>query len=202
MRIVETKVYHVNELSDEAKENAISNLCDINVDHDWWDYDGLLDLTEKEMKSRRIKYMHPSAMKNVPGYYPSYTGLFKYDEIYFDIDRNWHLHFKNLVVQDDDTFRKFLRIPKRLWANTYYSFYNIKERYATTSIEFEEQNNELEFTDKQQEILDRAKEIFDDKVQEALVNLRESYEYLTGDEAIMETIEANEYEFTADGLMA
>ena len=37
MRIKETKVYQFSELSDEAKETAIQNCCDFNVDYEWWD---------------------------------------------------------------------------------------------------------------------------------------------------------------------
>ena len=37
--------------------------------------------------------------------------------------------------------------------------------------------------------------------EEYLSILRKEYEYLTGEEAIIETIEANEYEFTEDGKM-
>ena len=38
MRIKETKVYHFNELSDDAKETAIQELSDINVGYEWWQY--------------------------------------------------------------------------------------------------------------------------------------------------------------------
>jgi len=38
MRIMEVKVYPFAELSKEAQENALNNLRDLNVDHDWWDY--------------------------------------------------------------------------------------------------------------------------------------------------------------------
>ena len=37
MRIVETKVYKFEELSDEAKEKAIQEFWDINVDFPWWE---------------------------------------------------------------------------------------------------------------------------------------------------------------------
>lgn len=37
MRIIETKVFKFDELSDEAKEKAIENLWDINLDYEWWE---------------------------------------------------------------------------------------------------------------------------------------------------------------------
>lgn len=38
--------------------------------------------------------------------------------------------------------------------------------------------------------------------EEFLIQLRREYEYLTSEESIIETIEANEYEFTEDGKIA
>ena len=36
MKTLTINLYQFSELSDEAKEKAISNLSDINVDFDWW----------------------------------------------------------------------------------------------------------------------------------------------------------------------
>ena len=36
MKTVTINIYQFSELSDEAKENAIKELYDINVDSDWW----------------------------------------------------------------------------------------------------------------------------------------------------------------------
>jgi len=38
MRTVRTKLFQFNELSKEAQEKAISQLSDINVNYDWWDF--------------------------------------------------------------------------------------------------------------------------------------------------------------------
>jgi len=37
MRTIETTVYKFDELSDEAKQQSIENLYDLNVDYEWWD---------------------------------------------------------------------------------------------------------------------------------------------------------------------
>ena len=44
-----------------------------------------------------------------------------------------------------------------------------------------------------------TEERFDNKISEALSDLQKNYEYLTTREAIEETIEVNDYKFTADG---
>ena len=189
-REISMTVYKFSELDENAQNRAIDNLSNVNVDYNWWDCDGLLDLTQKEMVDRKIN----------PDEYPS--SLYTYDKIYFDIDREWYLEFVNLRVNVDDVFRKFLRITKRLWENVSYDFYNKEnERNYTTTIFFTENNPLREFTANQLEALDRAKEIFDNKVHEALVILRDEYKYRTSREAIIETIKANDYEFYGDGTL-
>lgn len=38
MRTLRLKVYKFDELSDEAQQNALNELSDINVDPNWWDF--------------------------------------------------------------------------------------------------------------------------------------------------------------------
>jgi hypothetical protein len=199
---METKVYTFDELSDEAKEKAIEKLSDINTDDEWWYDEGLIELSSKEMKDRHIKLSDKwyEIYANIKGEYPAYTGLFEWEKIYFDIDRNSFLQFVGLRVSDDDTFRKFLRIPKKLWGYCAYSFNCIPSRNGNTKLVIETQDNG-DFTPKQQEIIDRAIEIFSDKVNEGLSNLRKNFEYLNSREAIIETIKSNDYEFTENGKL-
>lgn len=37
MRTIQTTVYTFAELSEKSKDNAVQNLWDINLRHDWWD---------------------------------------------------------------------------------------------------------------------------------------------------------------------
>ena len=76
--------------------------------------------------------------------------------------------------------------------NTYYS-YN-----PNTYIVFEHQENK-DFTEKQWNILEKAQKKFDDLVFNAWQQLDSQYYYLISDESIIETIEANDYEFTEEG---
>jgi len=183
MRIAQVEVYQFNELSEEAKEKAVNELRDINTEYSsWWDHDGLLDLSAKELKSRRITEHLTLSYKLVS----------------FDFVRH-HIRFESVEVNNDDAFRKFLRVHKRLWKKCHYAFYYPSyPSTAKTVFEIEHQEG-LSFTDKEEEILDRACKIMNDKINEALVSLEESYEYLTSRRIIIETIEANKYEFTEDG---
>jgi len=38
MKTILINLYEYDELSEEARERAIEKLCDINIDHEWWDY--------------------------------------------------------------------------------------------------------------------------------------------------------------------
>lgn len=38
MKTKTINLYEFDELSEDAKEKALQNLWDINVDHEWWDY--------------------------------------------------------------------------------------------------------------------------------------------------------------------
>ena len=184
-------VYTFDELSEEAKQTAIEKLYDINIDYDWWQDDALIDLSTKECKARHITE------------YPS-NCLFAWKEIYFDLDRNQHLQFKNLVVHDDNVFRKFLRIHPKLWQNCQYHFENSSSSWKASNTELAidaDFEDGRDFTPKQQAIVDRAVEIFSDKIHEGWTMLRKQFEYLQSEEAIIETIKANEYQFTEDGRL-
>jgi hypothetical protein len=198
-KVIKYKAQKFSELSDEAKEKALEVMRDINVSFEWWDSDCYLELSEKEMKARHIK-LSPrwweKGLGNIPGEYPAYTGLFRWRDIYFDIDRSWYLQFQDLEVRDENIFRRWLRIPKQLWDNCSYSFTN-PGRYGNTRLEIEPM--ERDWTPHQGEIIERAEAIFADKVSEALRILRDDYYYLLSDKAVQETIEINDYDFFEDG---
>jgi len=178
------QTYTYDELSEEAKEEAIEEMSDVNISFEWWDYDGHLDLSVKEMKDRHI----------TDGEYPE-SLLFSHKHLYFDVDRGQYIQFDGLTVNNDNVFRKLLRIPKRLWENCQYSFESPRNSNTRLVIE----SLDRDFTPKQQAIVDRAIDIFSDKVHEAWVNLRNTYEYEVSKEGIEETIRINDYRFYEDG---
>jgi hypothetical protein len=185
-RDVTVKVYKFNELSEKAREKALEKLSDINTDYDWWNQDGLLDLTQAEYDDIREK--------PTPG-----NVLISYDSDKINFDLNWnnrYLQFNDIVVNDQETFRKYLQIPKRLWAKVDYGFTN--DREESTQLYFEPQED---IGEADEQTLQNAQKIFTGKVKEALHALQEQYDYLQTDEAIIETIEANDYDFNEDGTL-
>lgn len=188
MEKVEVKIYRFKELSDEAQAKALEHFRYVETEWDWWDMlDCLLDLNAEEFKSRRIP------LKTCP------CPLISYDIEAFDLDRGQYLTFKkeSIEIHDQDIFRKFLRIPKYLWENIHYYFTNPYGE-VNTKIEFEHQAGGS-FTPAQEEILERASEIWDGKVFEAWKMLCAEYESRLSDEYVKDWLENNEKDFREDG---
>jgi len=183
---VRTEVFKFDELSTEAQQKAIEKQYDINVrDFEWWDSDGLLDLSSDEMKRLKIKLSKEwwksdkpkDDRGNIIGEYPAYTGLIKYDIGEFDIDRRQYVQFENIEIIDEDIFRKLLGIPVKTWKKVDYWFSNPQGEY-NTEIGFEAHED---LTLREEEIMQKASDIWDDKVHDAYVSLNKEYEYRTGE---------------------
>ena len=188
-----TCVYPFNQLEEDIQDKVLEKLWDINVDWEWWDYDGLFELTEKEIENsnlteKEIKYLKDNLLFNC---------ILKE----FDIDRNRHIKV-DLSVTNEEIFRKFLGISSELWENCYYQFIIGHGRYGNTYFEITNDFIDMEeFSDNDISIIKQTEELMNDKIQNALSQLDDSYEYLTSSEAIIETIEANEFEFTKNGKL-
>lgn len=215
MRTVEVNVYKFDELSEEAQEKVLIDFRLINVeDTEWWDNDGWLELSEEQMKESGIKMVHSSHIgkgfcqvkltedaawvtyrKNVDGYYPCYTRLFKWDMLRFDNLCNRYMEFVRLRVMCQETFRKFLQIPKRLYYVVEYEFI-VPDGKEDTEIQFKDL---AYYTESERVVLERATKIFNDHVQAVLLEFDATYDGLTDDDQVAGTVKARGYEFTADG---
>lgn len=182
MREMTVTVYSFAELSDDAKERAINAFRCINVEYDWWT-DGAY-------------YTIRTAGKLI--------GL-DIDRIYFDTDlycifdadyeyvRGAVKAVKAEFPQDTelhDVARKLQDLQKRHFYSlscavtkgrsmNYYRCFRFGEDYECADLG----------------------DIIDDFAHWARILLRDEYKYLTSDEAVKETIEANEYEFTEAGKL-
>ena len=171
METIAINLYSFDELTEQAKEIALIRLSDINVDHNWWEF------TYEDAKNVGMKIK------------------------YFDLDRN-DIDIDFLYSMDDIANRimfiqgsscetyilssMFLKSRDELVAK--YSDgitldYVLEDNFEA----FDEDLDDLE-----QEYMHELKE-------EYLSILKKEYEYLTGSEAIIETIKCNEYQFTEDG---
>lgn len=185
MRIKSYPVYKYDELSESAKERACEKLYDINVDHEWYDYDGKTGFSQVEIDKYGLEL--------------EYSGdLLNYKKLYFDLDRANYIQFVDASFAHEDTARKYLMVPAELWQKVDFTINDQPGRNGDTRLEYEHSEGD-NFTDAEIVILDRAVKQFSDKVHEALSGLRSQYEYLCTREAIEETIRANMYEFDERG---
>lgn len=172
MRTIEVKLYKFSELSEEAQQKAIDSLYDINVFFDWW------DSTYEDAERAGIKI----------------TG--------FDIDRGNYCegefiegpeHTAHKIIddhgQDCETYKT---------AEQY-----LKERDEL--INTAQKDEDGEFTDEHEldnKLDDLDAEFLKSILEDYRIILSKEWDYLTSKEAIIETIEANDYEFTEDGKKA
>lgn len=172
MRTVEIKVYSFNELSEEAKQNAINSLSDINVDYDWWQYTYddaervYLILTEFDLG--RANYCKGKL---------KYSAIDTAEEILKEHGEQCDTY--KLAKQFTEDWSKLVA--------------KYSDGIETNQVA---EGNEYDFDCEADELED---EFLKDLLEEYRVILSNEYEYLTGEEAIIETIKANEYEFTEEG---
>lgn len=168
MRTVRTKVYSFNELSNEAQQKAIANLCDINVNFDWWQstYDDASNIGLK------ITSFELDRNRNATGEF-----LLSACEVAQNIFNN---HGENCETYK--TAQKFIEVWQPIFDN--YMDEN-SENYESQELENDLQQLEDNF--------------LNELVEDYSIILQNESEYLQSDEAIKETILANDYEFTKDG---
>ncbi len=188
MKQITVKIYQFEELSQDAQEKALNWWREDRLDSEWWDYDGKLDLSSQELKDRKMSKL-------------KYDTPFEYENMYFSLDRNYHIQFDGIEIpwkgNGDEIARRFLRIPKALWEKCLIEFENVGRNPNTKMVI--NHYNDADFTARELQIVENAEEIFNEKVLEALENLRENYDYLMSDEAVKKSIICNEYEFLEDG---
>jgi hypothetical protein len=172
MRTKEITVYKFSELSDKAKKKALDKLSDINVSHDWWDY------------------IYDDAAT---------IGL-KIEE--FDIDRGSYVKGKFTL----DAIEVAAKIKENHGeeCETYKDAEAfLISRDAILATWPTDANGEFENSDDLDETLDEIEEDFFKKIREYYRTLlSKEYDYQTSEKQIIESIEANEYEFTEDGKLS
>jgi hypothetical protein len=176
MRIIETEAYTFDELSDDAKEKVIDNFRKDRYENDWY---YISDLIIDDCYLLSPKGIDELIIKNTR-------------KVYYDIYRGYIDISKAMDIKDDNAFLNWLNIPIELQNEV---SYKIEER----TICFEENDCEYEFTENDNEILDNAKEKFEEHCSDILQSIEKSYDFYHSDECIIEDIKCNEYEFTKEG---
>lgn len=176
------KVFKFNELSDEAKKKALEHFYDINVDHDWWEfcYEGF---------SEQLKEVGIDCKK-----------------FYFSLDRDKHIEPVNMRLEDHYKF-----IHEKVEENVRHSILDIADLYLATgdgyyrtipvfdTHGYVDPNRCPRLYKTIDSLIDRCNEVLRSMLEDFISTLQKEYDYLTSEEAIIETINCNEYEFLENG---
>lgn len=167
MKTIEIKLYQFNELSEEAKKNALQECSSINIHFDWWDC--ILD----DLKEDGVEL--------------SSFDIYRQE---IDIRLDFALEDVCALIIDQRGSRSAIR---KLALAT---LDDIKKTQKTYENSFDEWG---ECSDYDEEMQDLEVEFIGSLQGEVLSLLGREYDYQTSEEAIIETIEANEYDFTENG---
>ena len=182
MRKMTVTVYSFDELSDEAKERALSESRYINVEYNWWEWSDTFGTIRTAGKLLGLEIGDISfdtdlycifnadyeyvcgAVKAVRDEFPHATDLHDVARKLQDLQKR-HFYSLSCAVKEGRTTNR-------------YSCFRFGEDY------------ECDLGD-----------IIDDFAYWARILLRNEYEWLTSDEAVKEMITANEYEFDEAGKL-
>ena len=174
MRQKTINLYKFSELSEDSKQKAIERFSDTNLCYDWWDY------TYEDAETVGLKI----------------TG--------FDIGRASYCNME--TIKDYREISTLIQLYHGEDCETYKTAkqfdtdYNelVKKYSDGVNICFVTEDNEDDFDF---DALELEREFLYSISEDYRVILSNEYEYLTSEKAIIESIEANEYEFTEDGIL-
>lgn len=193
MRIIETKVYTFDELSEDVKKAAIESVRESYYEYNdfaSWAAEGDYILNPPYTE---IQEMFPTLKDSI------LIGR-KEGNLYFSCDRNSYIDCADSIdIIDKEMFMLWLGIPKEMHESVYYTIKTPSYRSSSTIIEFEENDCEHRFTDEENDILSSATEKFKSHLNDCLESIESEIDYRFSDEAIIEDIESNEWEFTEEG---
>jgi len=172
MKTIEVKLYEFEELSAEAKENAIERNRTMNVEWDWWDptYEGMKEIGI-EISSFDIYYRNINITIEDSEHTASET-IKNFGE------RMEIVKISKRFIADRDA------LIKKLGEGNDIAGYSVKEEFI------DEYDEEIEYLEE---------EYRKEMAEEILTWLRDEYEFLQTDESVAETLIANDFEFTENG---
>jgi len=186
------KVFEFSELSEEAKEKVIQDNYDININYEWWEF------VIEGVKERLLKNY----------------GL-EFDKVFFDLEYRYrHLYFNKIWIENIKQFIKGFKRDNKI-KDVNFS-YKINKAINQDEITFNFENSYygggdgktiLSYNDYTQnavtdkyKFLENLQEWFNEEIVDKMLSeLTQEYDYLTSKEAIIESIEANDFKFLENG---
>ena len=176
-------VYKFDELSEQAQQKALEKLYDINVDHDWWEsiYEDAetvgIRITEFELDRNKIRGHLTENLLEA-----------------FKLVRRNH-------GKDCETFKTAKHYLGE-YIQAFIRWHDKESRQDDAPSDWNKVTWLREFAYEYEGYDELAKDYLNSILEDYLIILRKEYEYQTSKEQIIETIQANEYEFHEDGSLA
>jgi hypothetical protein len=195
---METKVYQFNELNEDAKKRVVEQMHYINANCDWWD-----DVYEQFKEQAKNEGFEVSKI-----YFSGFSS--QGDGAMFE----YHFEGKKLVNNFIDSLK--LSQMRKAWLKNWcdysgagkHSGHYYHENSCSHSVEFlagfywSRAINVSNWIDSfYSEFEEYIINIYKNLCRDLYKQLEKEYKYLASEAAIIETIEANEYEFTEDGKL-
>ncbi len=203
MRTLELTVYNFDELPEEIQNKAMADLSDINVDCEW--YDGEFDYWHEKLEE--FGFMEPTIYFS--GFNSQGDGAC-FDCKSINLEHAWK--FFKLDMENQQSW-----VNRRLQAHENW-IYDYLFNYVTFEIRcvnsrYSHENSHVISSYSYSPtagLLDEIHAEFENWLEnfrrglcmEIYQNLSDEYNHLISDEAIIETIRLNDYEFYADGQIA
>lgn len=170
MKIKTIKLYEFSELSEEAKQKAIENLYDCNVNYDWWE----------------------SVYEDANNIGLKITG--------FDLDRGSYCKGDFNLSANEVAQNIFNNHGEQ--CETYKTATKFMDEWQPVFDEYMDENSpNYESSESEDKLTDLEDDFLKSLLEDYRIMLTKEYEYLTSKEAIIETIESNEWTFTENGKL-
>ncbi len=172
MKIKQIETFKFSELSDKAKQKALEKLADINVDYEWWQF------TYEDAKNIGLKITS------------------------FDLDRHQDAT-GNFIAGALECAHKIeaghgAECPTYITVKAF-----LADRDELVALAPRDENGEFEDERELDSALDACEaEFLKSILEDYSIMLQSEYEYQTSEAQIIESIEANDYDFTAEGKLA
>ena len=174
IKVTKTKVYPFSELSETAKEKAIEQCCEFQVDYEWWHsvYD---DAEQNGLKLREFNIDRASYCRG-------------------EFIENAKDTAKKIIENHGETCETFQTAEN--YGKECASLWQV----LPEKLDDDGYDENETARDDEQEDLDS--EFLKSLLEDYRIILQKEYEYLTSEKVIIEMIEVNEYEFTEEGKLA
>ena len=171
MRIIETKVYKFDELSEKVKKTVLASLAEINIQDGWWNG------TIEDAENIGLKIVCFELYESVP----YAKGTFSVDAL--EVGAN--------ILRDHGKHCKTYKLAE-----------TFLENHAPIYSEYLDSESEhYESPDHERKLMELEEGFLTDLLDEYSNMLCKDKNYLYSDEAIIETIDDRNYEFTEDGKL-